>query len=333
MIHLLLLTEVFGAGHRVLHPGETVAEIAAQYGLSESTLRALNNLTDGVEPAAGTALMLPETEQLQAEKARVLSVTGTGRITPPSGEESALTCGTWMEPGTTICTSVESFANIRLAEDEDGRIHDDVQISSSTCVTIVSSAVRSEGRSSLLNVSAGSVSISTSEDDDGVVSVQTPSSLTTGTQGDFRVTIEENSSRTEALEAAVVSVFAAGVQVALSDQQGTRAETGAPPNAPTSLLDTGFLIRPESDEVLRWPDFTWTPVDRALGYRVQISSTPNFARILYQQDVPYPEWRPDFLMLPVDVSALWWRVSSFDRLGFESPPSSPRRLRLPKDGP
>ena len=161
-----------------------------------------------------------------------------------------------MEPGTTICTSVESFATIRLAEDEEGRIYDDVQVASSTCVTIVSSAVRSEGRSSLLNVSAGSVSISASEEDDGVISVQTPSSLTTGTQGEFRVTIEENSSRTEALEAAVVSVFAAGVQVALNDQQGTRAETGTPPIAPVPLLDTGFLIRPENDAVLVWPDFT-----------------------------------------------------------------------------
>ena len=53
MIHLLLLSASFGAGHRILHPGETVAEVAATYGMSETTLRALNNLADGVEPAAG----------------------------------------------------------------------------------------------------------------------------------------------------------------------------------------------------------------------------------------------------------------------------------------
>jgi hypothetical protein len=145
------------------------------------------------------------------------------------------------------------------------------------------------------------------------------------------VTIEENAARTEALDEAVVSVFAGGAEVALSAQQGTRVKAGQPPIAPVTLLDTGFLLRPESDAVLVWPDFTWTPVERALGYRVQISSTADFARILHQEDVPYPEWRPDFLLLPVDVSALWWRVTSFDRLGFESMPSSPRRLQLPAE--
>jgi hypothetical protein len=331
VIVLLVLAEALAAGHHVIRPGETVASIALSRSLSEATLRELNNLIPGVEPPVGTALLLPDTGQLEAHKARVLSVTGSGRITPPEGAEVPLACGTWMSPGTTICTSVESFATVRLAEDEAGRIYDDVRISSSTCVTIVTSAVSAEGRSSLLNISEGSISVSASEQDDGVITVQTPSSLTTGTQGDFRVTIEENAARTEALDEAVVSVFAGGAEVALSAQQGTRVKAGQPPIAPVTLLDTGFLLRPESDAVLVWPDFTWTPVERALGYRVQISSTADFARILHQEDVPYPEWRPDFLLLPVDVSALWWRVTSFDRLGFESMPSSPRRLQLPAE--
>lgn len=328
---LLLLAEALAAGHYVLRADETIADIAERLNVAETTLRELNRLIPGIEPPAGTVLLLPDTVERQARKAQVLSVTGTGRITSPAGEEIPLACGAWMDPGTTICTSVESFATVRLAEDEAGRLFDDVRISSSTCMTIISSAISPEGRSSLLNISEGSISVSASEDDGGVVTVQTPSSLTTGTQGDFRVTIEENAARTEALEEAIVTVFAEGVSVDLEAQQGTRAQTGEAPIDPVLLLDTGFLIRPESDAVLVWPDFTWTPVERALGYRVQISSTPDFARILHQEDVPYPEWRPDFLMLPVDVSALWWRVTSFDRLGFESPPSSPRRLRLPEE--
>jgi hypothetical protein len=329
MIALMLLSQSFAAGHHVIRPDETIAGIAASRGVSEVTLRELNNIIPGIEPVVGTALLLPDTERLQAEKARVLSVTGSGRITQPSGDEIPLSCGTWLEPGTTICTSVESFATVRLAEDAAGQIFDDFQISSSSCVTIVSSAVGAEGRSSLLNISEGSISVSASEQDDGVVTIQTTSSLTTGTQGAFRVTIEEDSARTEALEEAVVSVFAEGVEIALTAQQGTRAEIGEAPINPVTLLDTGFLIRPENDAVLVWPDFTWTPVERALGYRVQISSTPDFARVLHQEDVAYPEWRPDFLLLPVDVSSLWWRVTSFDRLGFESPPPAPDDSRFP----
>ena len=328
---LLLLTEALAAGHYILRADESITDIAERLNIAELTLRELNNLSADAAPVAGTVLMLPATVERQARKAQVLSVTGTGRITSPEGEEVPLACGAWMEPGTTICTSVESFTTVRLAEDEDARLFDDVRISSSTCMTIVSSAISPEGRSSLLNISEGSISVSASEEDAGVITVQTPSSLTSGTQGDFRVTIEENAARTEALDDAIVTVFSEGVEIELTEQQGTRAQTGEAPIEPVALLDTGFLIRPDNDAVLLWPDFTWTPVDRALGYRVQISSSPDFARILHQEDVPYPEWRPDFLMLPVDVSALWWRVTSFDRLGFESPPSNPRRLQLPTE--
>ncbi|MFT4979323.1 MAG: hypothetical protein ACI8S6_005233, partial [Myxococcota bacterium] len=272
---------------------------------------------------------LPDTGTVRAQRARVLSVTGTGRITTPSQEVLPLECGRWMAPGTTICTSVESYATLQLAQDADSEVFDKIRLSSSSCLTVVDASGGEPGeRSSLVNLSEGSVQVDQVLDEGGRVTVQTPVSLTTTDGGSFRVTLEEDASRTEALTEDIV-VMAAGAEVPLGAGEGSRVRRDAAPTAPVVLLDTGFLLKPGRDTELVRPDFTWTPVEAALGYRIQIATSADFSRILYQEDVPFPEWRPDFLLLPYDVPALWWRVSSFDRLGFESPPSSPRRLTVP----
>lgn len=332
MLGLLFIGAAFAVGHHVLQEGETVASVAEEEGLTVSALRTLNDLSENEEPPLGTVLMLPISETVQAQKARVLSVTGSGRITTPEQEVVPLACGYWMEPGTTICTSVESYATVRLAADEDEQQIDDIRLSSSTCLTIIESTGGTVGeRSSLFNLSEGSVQIAQSSEEGGRVTVQTAQSLTTTDGGSFRVTLEENASRVEALSDDVV-VIGAGEVVQLTEGEGSRIQQEEAPTTPFVLIDSGFLVAPDNDSALLRPDFAWTPVDAALGYRVQIATSSDFHRILHQEDVPFPQWRPDFLLLPHDVPALWWRVSSFDRLGFESLPSNPRRLVVPQTG-
>ena len=329
LLALVSSSAAWAAGHRVLRAGETLAGIAQEAGVSVAALQTLNSLKPGQEPPVGTVLLLPDTDTVQAQRARVLSVTGSGRITLPGGETQPLACGAWMAPGAIICTGVESFATVRLASDTARAAYDDIRLSSSTCLTVVDAA-GGAARSSLVNLSEGSVQVEPSVDERGLVTVQTPVSLTSAEGGGFRVTLEDEAARTEALSDAVV-VMAAGQEVPLDAGEGSRVRAGEQPSAPVTLLDTGFLLKPDRDSLLLRPDFAWTPVDQALGYRIQIATSPDFSRLLYQEDVPYPEWRPDFLMLPHDVPALWWRVSSFDRLGFESLPSAPRQLRVPRE--
>lgn len=328
MIALLLSGLLWAAGHRVIHEGETIEQIARELGYDAKELRALNALAARGAVPVGTVLQLPTEGVVRAQKARVLSVTGRGRITTPDGEVLELECGRWMEPGTTICTSVESYATIQLAKEDAGAHFDDIRLSSSTCLTVVSAASGEGQRSSLVNLSEGSVQVDRPSDAGGLITVQTPVSLTTAEGGSFRVTLEEDAARTEALTENVV-VMAAGAEVSLEAGEGSRVSRDTAPTAPVPLLDTGFLLKPDNDAALIRPDFAWTPVEAALGYRIQIATSPDFSRILYQEDIPYPEWRPEFLLLPYDVPALWWRISSFDRFGFESPPSSPRRLTVP----
>ena len=95
------------------------------------------------------------------------------------------------------------------------------------------------------------------------------------------------------------------------------------------LLAPGNPLLPEPAGVLLRPEFTWTPVPGALGYRVQIAAAPDFSDIVYGSESPAAVLEPERLVLPFRVSGLWWRVSSFDLTGFEGIPSPAQRLVLP----
>ena len=151
---------------------------------------------------------------------------------------------------------------------------------------------------------------------------------TSGDEGGFRVTLEPGATRTEAVSAPV-AVYAQGAEVVLEAKQGVRVREGEAPAAPRGLLAAGALFLPEEGTPLRWPDFHWQSVSRALGYRVQIATGPEFNEIVAQVDVPFPEWEPDYLLLPYRVAGYWWRVTPLDRFGFEGTPSNGRRLRVP----
>lgn len=163
----------------------------------------------------------------------------------------------------------------------------------------------------------------------GTVAVRTVSGSTTGSGGGFRVTVEEDATRSEALHAPV-DVEAQGVTVALDAGQGSRTVQGEAPGAPVDLLAPGSPTRPEVDAMLIRADFAWTSVEGALGYRVEFAADPDFTEILWSEDVAGSPWHPAVLMLPWGTTAsLHWRLSSFDRLGFLGIPSAGRALKLP----
>jgi hypothetical protein len=91
---------------------------------------------------------------------------------------------------------------------------------------------------------------------------------------------------------------------------------------------------PDDGAALRRPWFAWTPRDEAFGYRFEVAVGPDFADLVYQDDVPDPSYRPSILMLPwPDDGDLFWRIASFDRFGFLGVPSAPRRMSLPTGTP
>lgn len=327
----LLLGLALAAEHWVARPGETVESIAATLGdpALAGEIRRLNGLQEGQQPAVGAVLALPPRATGSAEQeALVLAVRGTGTATLPDQEPLPLAPQLALPVGSQVCTDAESFATIRLARDLSGYAHDDLSLLPNTCLTVVGAAARPGRRSSLVSVTEGAVAVQGTTETPGQVTVQTPSGLASGDAGGFRVVLEPGATRAEALSAPV-SVLGGGQEVTLEARQGTRVRPGQAPEAPRGLLAGAALFLPEDGAPLRWPDFRWQAVPRALGYRVQLSTAPDFAEIVHQVDVPFPEWEPDFLFLPYRVEGYWWRISPLDRFGFEGLPTESRRLAVP----
>ena len=70
-----------------------------------------------------------------------------------------------------------------------------------------------------------------------------------------------------------------GVEVTMAEKGfGTRVRKGEAPAAASTLLPAGIPERPTEKEPMRRPDFEWSPVDRALGYRLEIATTIASAR-------------------------------------------------------
>lgn len=326
----LLLGLALAAEHWVVRPGDTVDRVAAALGdpALAARIREMNGLAEGAEPAVGAVLDVPGPAAGAEQEGLVLAVRGTGTVTPPGGAAVPLAPQLALPIGTQVCTDAESFATVRLARDTTGYAHDDVTLLPSTCLTVDGASARPGRRSSLINMTEGSVAVRGTPERPGSVIVETPSGLATGDAGGFRVTLEPGATRAEAITAPI-AVLGAGEEVTLEARQGTRVRAGQAPEAPRGLLGGGELFLPAEGAPLTWPDFRWQAVPRALGYRVQIATSPDFAEVVHQEDVPFPEWQPDFLFLPFRVEGYWWRVAPLDRFGFEGVPSAARRLGVP----
>lgn len=260
-----------------------------------------------------------------ADTALVLSLSGSGRLLS-GGSTTPLHAGDSVPPGATVCTDAGSYATLRLAIDSRGA-HDEVTLLAATCLAI-RAGVHLDHRTATLSVQSGAVSVRAAPDAGGSVTVETASGVTSGEGGGFRVTVEAGAARTEALYAPV-SLEGAGSQRTMEAGFGSRTQTGEAPGDPVPLLLPGTPALPEDGAALTRPDFTWTPVERALGYRVEIASSADFARLLMVEEAAASPWKPDMLYLPYRVPGLWWRISSFDRTGFVGLPSEPRRLAIP----
>ncbi|MFZ5480185.1 MAG: LysM peptidoglycan-binding domain-containing protein [Myxococcota bacterium] len=315
------------ADHHVVRPGDTLSAIASSRGLSVEALRVANGLAPTATPEAGTVLLVPGAPD-HGRGAVCVALTGTARALPPGGAEVPLAAGASVTAGTTVCTDADSFLTLRLPTARAGGAHDEISLVARTCLTLDASSVGAD-RSSLVTVTRGEVSVRAAEGDDAAtVTVRTPSGVTTGERGGFRVTAEEGAARTEALHAPV-EVLGGGVRRDLDAGYGSRTRTGEAPGEPVALPPPGDPERPGHGETLLRPDFAWAPAARALGYRIELAASADFSRVLLVEEVSTPSWQPEALLLPFRVPGIWWRVSSFDRTGFLGVPSAARPVAFP----
>jgi hypothetical protein len=334
ILHLaaLLMGAAHAAGHVVVRTGQTIDSIAITLGdpALASELRRLNGIAAGTEPAVGTVLLLPTLPGVAEQDAMLVGYFGGGQIVRPGLGVEPFGLGKDLPLGTIVCTEADSTAVVRLGMSEDGRDHDDILMLGTTCITVRGSTRSGTTRQSLVEVRDGSIAVHEGYADDrgGLVTVLTPSGLTSGEGGGFRVHIEPGAARTEALSDPV-AVMGGGAEVQLQAGQGSRVRTGLAPEAPVNLLMPGTPLLPAASAPLRFADFSWTAVDRALGYRVELSTSPAFDEVVVTQDVGPNAWAPEVLLLPYRVPGIWWRVAAFDRTGFLGLPSESRHSEFP----
>lgn len=315
-----LLSVLWADQLHVVRAGDTVESLA---GPAAEQVRRDNGLAPGQQPGIGTVLRLPGgTDSVGL----VLSLTGTGTL---GAGGTPLVLGQPLPPGSVVCTAADSFLTIRLATSESGGTHDEVTLLGGTCVSLTGSTGLGRQRSTLLDLQRGYLSVRPTLQDPGRVAVRTSDGVTAGDEGGFRVAVEEGATRTEALYRPV-AVIGAGVEQPLQPGEGGRVRRGQAPSKPVKLPVPGSPEAPANDAAFRRPDFYWSPVDRAVGYRMELASDADFQSLLLVRDIPGSPWLPDYLMLPYDVERLYWRVSSLDRNGYYGVPSQAHRLNFPE---
>ncbi len=316
-----LLSILWADQLRVVRAGDTVESLA---GPSADQVRQNNGLAPGEQPGVGTVLRLPGGTD---SAGLVLSLTGTGTL---GAGGTALVLGQQLPPGSLVCTGADSFLTLRLATSDSGGTHDEVTLLGGTCVSLTGSTGLGQQRSTLLDLQRGYLSVRPTLRDPGRVAVRTADGLTVGDEGGFRVAVEDAGyTRTEALYRPV-AVIGAGVEQPLQAGEGARVKKGQAPTRPVVLPTPGSPEAPADEAAFRRPDFYWRPVERALGYRVELASDAEFQSMLLMRDVPGSPWLPPYLMLPYQVERLYWRVSSYDRNGYYGVPSEAHRLNFPE---
>lgn len=318
----LLLGAALAGEHHVVMPGERLSDIAATLGddpTLEQRLRTLNGLGPGEEPEVGAVLLMPPDPALPPVAAALRKVHREVEVTlpgeaPRAARESDL--GMALPDGSRVCTGPDSFATLRLALDPVSGAHDDVSLMPDTCLTVDAVGGRPAGRSALVSLRRGSVAVlPVVAGEGGLLTVRTRDGVATATQGGHRVHIEEGATRTEAVFGEV-DVIGAGSVRRLPAGTGNRVTAGSAPTEPVPLLPPGTPLAPARGAPLRLPDFDWTPVPGALGYRVEVGLDPELTELVMARDVGVVPWQPELLLLPYSSPGLWWRVTAFDRLGY-----------------
>jgi hypothetical protein len=311
----------------VVRPGETLGSIAARFGGPELVpeLRAINRLTG--EPIPGTVLVLPPLAGGVDLPAALIWQAGEVTVRLPGGVRTPGALGLEFPAGTEVCTGPTGHAMVRLAADPQTGEHDDLRLQPDTCATVDGTSARAGRRTSHVRLARGAASLRPVAEGGSVV-VSTPSGVTLGETGGFRVAVEEGAQRSEAVESPA-QVYGAGRERALAPAQGTRTPTGKAPAEAVDLPSVAALVSPEDGLPLRRPEFSWTPGARAIAWRVEIAIDAEFAEVVYQEDLSAPSWTPEVLLLPRRVDGWWWRVASIDRTGFVGPPTPARRLLVP----
>lgn len=369
MTWLLTLSLAHAAGSHVVVAGETVESIArslGDVGLADD-LREQNGLLDGAQPSIGTVLTLPSTVRGSGcEPSRVVEHQGplylrtAADSTPAPTSAPALDreSASGLTPisgrrvlnlGDEICTgaagvdgeTADGFARVELSVPPAAGARDVITLLPGTCVTITAVDRVRNARTSLVDLTRGAIVVE-HQPVPGDVIVRTGgadpagSAVTYGRRGGFRVAVEPDAARTEAI-GADVSTTAQGVEVMLAEGFGGRTTFGEAPGDPHALPLAPRLVLPADRSALVVPEFRALPSLRATTYVLRVALAEAADLPVFALELLTPRYAPlypdETLALPSGSGAWSWSMTAVDAYGFEGKPSSARTFFAPAVSP
>jgi hypothetical protein len=127
-----------------------------------------------------------------------------------------------------------------------------------------------------------------------------------------------------------ISIAAQGETVALGLNEGTLVARGESPADAVSLLPPPDPAEPADESLvhLQTPEISWSTVDGAAGYWLEIAEDQNFGGIVESQ---FGLGEPRFVTTALPVGDYFWRVSSLDSFGLPGERSQVFRFTVAPD--
>ncbi len=292
------------------HPWNLAERYLKRPSLAQS-LRQRNHIADDHRIPPGTQLRIPqEWLKLESTQVKLLAVVGDTTLAQGSGPARAAVAGELLQVPSGLRTGPDGSATLQFADGSRVLVRRDSQLQLHT------SQQSLLGKASIVALSLlqGSVEnqVTPVGNSGGRFEIRTPAAIAAVRGTQYRVYTDGPTMRTEVVTGAVHVANPTG-QVTAQAAQGTVAESGRMPAAPTPLLPAPHLDSlPDTIERLpiAWPVAALAGASR---YRTQLAHTPEFSAMLSDEVSDTPRIR----VRDIEDGSYALRVRGIDAQGLE----------------
>nr|WP_315185110.1 FecR domain-containing protein [uncultured Albidiferax sp.] len=264
-----------------VQPGDHPWNLAERYLKNPSlalALRQRNQIANDLRIPPGTQLRIPkEWLKLESTQVLLLAVVGDTTLRRGNAPARAAVAGEQLQAPSGLRTGPDGSATLQFADGSRVLVRRDTELLLQTS----QKALLGQASIVALSLVHGSVEnqVTPVGNSGGRFEIRTPAAIAAVRGTQYRVVANGQTMRTEVVSGAVQVANATG-KVTAQAAQGTLAQSGSRPHAPTALLPTPSLDGlPETIERLpiAWPI---SPLAGASRYRTQLAATSEFSAML-----------------------------------------------------
>lgn len=160
--------------------------------------------------------------------------------------------------------------------------------------------------------------------------VEIPEVNATIDSGDFWVSNKADGARFANYDDKEVRIEARGDVVSLGRNEGTVIAAGAQPGVVRQVLPPPMAATPANAQIVYGtsPELSWSPVDGAAGYWVEIAADQGFNRLV---DSRFGHEPPTYTPPELRPGEYFWRIAALDNFGLPGERSSPQSFTVAID--